>query len=232
MFERFKSFIIRKKIAAIIILSLIILLLSPFAVKAATDGEVDLYAMIAELFARTEAQEARIAELEADVAEQQQKIAELEQGGAVEGEEKGAGGGTEDPPAPPPQQPEPEPDLDPEPEPDPEPPKEPDPPAPPPPPPNPYADLSLSGVHVVMIDYRAAFGEWGIEAENGETYICFSEKEKNLYESRLSEQGIGFTVKDLSVDPRLYEITAGKKFGSRTEVINYIEAVIAGEITP
>lgn len=216
----------RKKTAITIAIVIAILLISPLAVKAATDGEVDLYAMVTELFVRVENLEAENEDLRAKVDDLTGQLGQVSQGDGSElnvtGEEEPASdsGNLTNEPIQPASEPEPEPANEPEKTTEPE-----------PPPPNPYKDLSLSGVHVAMIDYRAAFGEWEITA-NGETTICFSSKEKDHYEARYTEQEIEFTTKSLSVDSRLYDITAGKKFGSRTEVINYIESVIAGTIQP
>lgn len=230
-----------KKIAAFITITLFIVLISPVAIRAATDGEVDVYGELIARIQQLETENAILRNLLGNLlaADQPKELEEA-------GQEAQAGGPTE------PEllaqeeggsEPDPEPEPEPEPEPDPEP-EPPDEPPPPPPPPNPYADLSLSGVHVAMIDYRAVFGKYKIVVSDpGATdmshfypidgdIICFTDEDKGVFEERLIEGGATFETKSLSVDPRLYEITDGKKFGSRTEVINYIEKVIAGEIKP
>jgi len=260
-----------KKTIAIVAVVLIVLIATPVIVKAATDGEVDLYAMIVELFTRVEAQEAKSTEQESELEALRQRVAELEgEIGEEEGDEaEGSGAGEwpqEQEPAAPaptdpdpgsdpapeqpggedggqdpaPAQPDPEFTLDPDPEPEPD-------PTPTPPSLNPYADLSLDGVHIIMVDGRAMFGRWLVafnvaEAQNNherlmigffgvltsEGIVAFNDGDLEACQERLTHFGIPFTVSEIYIDPRFYEIVEGKTFESRTKAIDYIESVIAG----
>jgi hypothetical protein len=243
LFSRVKDFAVKRKALVIAFAAIAILLLSPFAVKAATGGEIDLYAMLQELFTRVEAQDELLADQAAQIEAQGTEMAELKDRlAAVEAQEPsappasdpgnsggGSGGSTPDP------GPNPAPEPDPEPEPD---------PAPAPEKINPYRNCTLDGVHVCTIDGMAHFGKWlidvggteierlsGIVAVDGKV-ICFTNREKDRAEAYLTGEGIAFTTTPIPVDPLLYEIVAGKVFGSRTDAIKYIESVIAGDIKP
>lgn len=235
LFNRFSALSARGKTAIIAAIVLIALLASPVVVKAATDGEVDLYAMIMELFARVEEQEvktveqdvrvteqeARLAEQDARIAEQKAELTELRQ---IIAELPAPM-----PPAtPPPPVPEPE--------------SEPTPPPPPLPPPNPYRNCTLSGVHVATLGDTAYFGKWLIDVggvdvsmialpiiTTREGLVCFTDQARDISESRLTDAKIHFSMSAIPIDPLLVQMVAGKKFGSRTEAINYIEAKIRGE---
>ena len=242
LFSRVKDFAVKRKALVIAFAAIAILLLSPFAVKAATGGEIDLYAMLQELFTRVEAQDELLADQAAQIEAQGTEMAELKDRlAAVEAQEPsappasdpgnsggGSGGSTPDP------GPNPAPEPDPEPEPD---------PAPAPEKINPYRNCTLDGVHVCTIDGMAHFGKWLINvggADLGrfcgmvtsEGIICFTDREKDRTESYLTGEGIDFTTTPIPVDPLLYEIVAGKVFDSRTDAINYIESVIAGDTKP
>ena len=119
---------------------------------------------------------------------------------------------------------EPEPKPAPEPEPDPEPEFV-----------NKYANLSLKNVLVAMIDNKAYFGEWlfvtnadvrlsGTETTEG--IVCFTDKERDSNEAKLKEADAEYTLSSIYVDSLFYEIVKGKTFGSRTDVILYIESHI------
>lgn len=240
LFCRVKDFAVKRRAITITVAVIAVLLLSPLAVKAATGGEIDLYAMLQELFSRIEAQDELIAEQAAQLEAQSAEMAELkERVAAVEEtqeppeppDDPGNGGGSgsgssapndptpNEPPAPTPNEPEPEPEV------------------------NPYRNCTLAGVHVCTLDGVAHFGKWLIDAGGadlgrpcgmvtGEGIICFTDREKDRMESYLTGEGIDFTTTPIPVDPLLYEIVAGKVLGSRTDAINYIEAVIAGDIKP
>lgn len=228
LFSRVKDFAVKRKALVIAFAAIAILLLSPFAVKAATGGEIDLYAMLQELFTRVEAQDELLAEQAAQLEAQSAEMAELkERVAAVETQEPpeppnnpGNGSSTDPAPEPPPNEPPaPEPEV------------------------NPYRNCTLAGVHTCTIDGIAHFGKWLINvggADLGrfcgmvtsEGIICFTDREKDRTESYLTGEGIDFTTTPIPVDPLLYEIVAGKVFGSRTDAIKYIESVIAGDIKP
>ena len=233
-----------KRKGIIIAVTVFLLLMTPFAVKAATDGEVDLYAMIFNL-------ETRVDEVEAENKELQDRVAELE-GATQEPDTETTSETTtetitEEPTQEPTQEPAPAKTTEPtttttdttttttEPEPvvEPEPIIEPE-------PVNPYADVTLSGVHVATYSSVAVFGKWSVNigvAEVdpsampgiliGSAVICFTDQEKEMTESKLANMGIPFTTSAIPIDTLLYEIVAGKTFGSRTEAINYIESKIA-----
>ena len=229
LFSRVKDFAVKRKALTITVAVIAVLLLSPFAVKAATGGEIDLYAMLQELFSRVEAQDELIAEQAAQLEAQSAEMAELkERVAAVETQEPpeppnnpGNGSSTDPAPEPPPNEPPaPEPEV------------------------NPYRNCTLAGVHTCTIDGIAHFGKWlidvggteierlsGIVAVDGKV-ICFTNREKDRAEAYLTGEGIAFTTTPIPVDPLLCEIVAGKVFGSRTDAIKYIESVIAGDIKP
>ena len=234
LFSRVKDFAVKRKAFVIAFTVIAVLLLSPFAVKAATGGEIDLYAMLQELFTRVEAQDELIADQAAQIEAQGAEMAELKDRlAAVEAQEPsappagdpgnsggGSGGSTPDP------EPNPAPEPDPEPEEI-----------------NPYRNCTLTGVHVCTIDGVAHFGKWLIDAGVAEIrrfhgvvvdgkILCFTDREKDRAEAYLTGEGIDFTTTPIPVDPLLYEIVAGKVFGSRTDAIKHIEAVIAGDIKP
>lgn len=228
LFSRVKDFAVKRKALTITVAVIAVLLLSPFAVKAATGGEIDLYAMLQELFSRVEAQDELIAEQAAQLEAQSAEMAELkERVAAVETQEPpeppnnpGNGSSTDPAPEPPPNEPPaPEPEV------------------------NPYRNCTLAGVHTCTIDGIAHFGKWLINvggADLGrfcgmvtsEGIICFTDREKDRTESYLTGEGIDFTTTPIPVDPLLCEIVAGKVFDSRTDAINYIESVIAGDTKP
>lgn len=152
LLNQFKALSAGKKIFLIAAIILIVLFVSPLAVKAATDGEVEIYAMVAELFARVESLEAENEGLRTEVdslkGQLEQASLSSEDGGQT------AEMGTLSEPVNPVNEPvqttsEPEPE-----------------PEPPPPPPNPYANCSLSGVHVCTIDGVCHFGKWKIKIDD------------------------------------------------------------------
>lgn len=219
-----------KRLLLIIAIAVTVLLIAPVVVKAATGGEVDLYAMIQDLFVRIEEQDDEIAQLKDRIDELE---TELEGAEEPEPEPEPEPGGTEEPAPipdtePAPQEPEPEP-------------KEPV---------NPYAHLSLDGVHVASRGYYAVFGLWEIDLgttdidlrvqpwkglaykgyvpTNGKL-IAYDEGELTRIKDDLGSLDIEYTIADLDVDPLFHEMTDGVKIGSRTDVINYIESKIAGD---
>jgi len=196
----------------VIITVLAVLLAAPVVVKAATEGEVDLYQMVIDLLTRVDEQEGEIAILTA-------KIDELEEGTVT----------LEPEPAP---EPEPEPIQEPETPPEPEPIQEPE--------PNPYAHLNVNDVHVATGDYEILFARWRLDVGDykdeslrlyvydGGYVLAFTQAELDLAEGILGEEGVDYTVSDLHVDPLFYQMVDGVKIGSRSEAIAYIEAKIAG----
>ena len=140
MFEKFKGLSTLKKTGIVFVLILTIFIFAPLTVKVASAGEIDLYALVMELFAKAETQETKIEGLEV-------RIAELEAGGEPRGDELGepadpgdlgggdsgdgsappgggesllpSGGGDDPAPDPDPKEPEPEPALPEPPEPEP-----------------------------------------------------------------------------------------------------------------
>ena len=208
---------------------LILLLLAPFIVKAATDGEVDIYAMVFNL-------EARVDRLEAEKEELQDRVAELEDDTETAITEEGhqeeyreddveSLGATKEPATKEPASKEPttaEEPRDEESE-----------------PVSPYKGLSLSGVHVATMDGKVAFGQWEIiiddEFDKIETeslgavdgiIICYTEAERQAIENTLTQKDLSYMVRKLGVDPLLVEMVKGKTFGSRSEAIAYIESKI------
>lgn len=194
----------------VIITVLAVLLTAPVVVKAATEGEVDLYQMVIDLLTRVDEQEGEIAILTA-------KIDELEEGTVT----------PEPEPAP---EPEPEPIQEPETPPEPEPIQEPE--------PNPYAHLNVNDVHVATGDYEILFARWRLDVGDykdeslrlyvydGGYVLAFTQAELDLAEGILGEEGVDYTVSDLHVDPLFYQMVDGVKIGSRSEAIAYIEAKI------
>lgn len=126
-----------KRLLVITSIALIILLVAPLGVKAATGGEVDLYQMVADLLFR-------IGQQEEEMERMQARINELEQQLNQEPTEP-----TEEPITEPEENPDPVPPQEPEPEPEPE--------------PNRYSHLKLEDVYVSMSNYKAAFAKWRID---------------------------------------------------------------------
>ena len=228
-----------KRKGIIIAIAVFLLLMTPFAVKAATDGEVDLYAMIFNL-------ETRVDEMETENKELQDRVAELEGTTQEPLTETTAETTTEIIVKEPTQEPapvktteptttttdtttittEPEPVVETEPIAEPE-------------PVNPYANVTLSGVNLCTVDGVVHFSEWlikwddadvdiirldGVPTTNGIESIDW---DKNRNESELVKMNVEYTITPIYVDPLLKEMVAGKTFGSRTEAINYIESKIA-----
>jgi len=206
---------------AVAVLVLTFLLAGPAVVKAATDGDVDLYQMIADLLTRVDEQEEEIGQMQA-------KIVELE--GQLE--EQAVPAESEPEPAP---APEPDPEPEPAPAPDPE--------------PNPYAHLSLDGIKVITIDYRAAFSRWSIEfdeenrakaeqaryklTDDGKLFVCTNREVETLHldsiTADLDEKGVAYTVKDVSIDPLFWDMTRDVRLPTIEEALDYIESKITGE---
>jgi len=217
------------EVTAVAVLVLTFLLAGPAVVKAATDGDVDLYQMIADLLTKVDEQEEEIGQM-------QERIDELE--GQVEEQTTPPGPEPEpieeDPTEP---EPDPEPALPPEDDPEPAPEPEPE------PEPNPYAHLSLDDVHAAMIDYDAVFGKWQIKVnekidENvalfladyvfSDAKVIYTEKELGHEKEKLADYGIAdYIITELHVDPLFYEIVEGKTFGSRSDVIAYLDSRIS-----
>lgn len=68
MLKKFKALSTLKKTTIILVLIAAFLVLAPLTVKYASAGEIDLFAMVQELFARADQQDARILELEERLA--------------------------------------------------------------------------------------------------------------------------------------------------------------------
>lgn len=204
-----------KRLLVITSIALIILLVAPLGVKAATGGEVDLYQMVADLLFR-------IGQQEEEMERMQARINELEQQLNQEPTEP-----TEEPITEPEENPDPVPPQEPEPEPEPE--------------PNRYSHLKLEDVYVSMSNYKAAFAKWRIDINEelddkqrmlyseymlGKVHVA-TEKELEFHEKKLEQIGItDYTITELHVDPLFYEIVEGKTFGSRSDVLAYLDAVI------
>lgn len=228
--------LVNGKIKVLLIAAAVIVALAvgPIIVKAATDGEVDLYG---DLYAQLQAALERIGILEARVAELEAERGETEEGEPTEApaddpaadEPEGdspeepslpaSGEGSEPGDSHPAVPPEPEPYV------------------------NPYAHLTLDGVHVCTIDGVAHFARWlfntgganiGLVADMiaADKAICFTESEKIKIEDYLTSDNITYTVTALHVDPLFDQIVAGKIFSSRTKAMEYINSVIAGDIIP
>ena len=184
----------------VIITVLAVLLAAPVVVKAATEGEVDLYQMVIDLLTRVDEQEGEIAILTA-------KIDELEEGNIT-----------------------PEPEPEPEPEPDPIPEPEPNPYAhlnvndvhvatgdy----------EILFARWRLDVGDYKDPTGR--LDIRDGGYVLAFVQAELDLAEGILGEEEVDYTVTDLHVDPLFYQMVDGVKIGSRSEAIAYIEAKIAG----
>lgn len=98
MLKKFKALSTLKKTTIILALIAAFLVLAPLTVKYASAGEIDLFAMVQELFARADQQDARILELEERLAGYEtQGNAEPSSGGRLTpepGSDLGASGGS------------------------------------------------------------------------------------------------------------------------------------------
>ncbi len=77
MFEKFKGLSTLKKTAIIIALVVAFIFVAPLTVKYASAGEIDLFAMVQELFTRVEIQEVKSEEQEERIAELEAKLAAI-----------------------------------------------------------------------------------------------------------------------------------------------------------
>lgn len=223
------------KIVLVVMAAVAALALAPVAIKAATDGEVDIYAdlleMLAVLSGRVSSLEAEVAELKAEKAEREAAEEEPEEPPADPQEPEEQGGGSEggSPPV------------------DGDPPPDGDPPAEPEPQVNPYAHLNIDHLQICTIDGVPHFGIYRIEADfpapsshryypvrDDGAVICFTERDKDRTVAWLIGDELEYTIKPIHVDPLIYEIIKGKKFYDHgpEEARLYINKVIAGEIKP